>query len=152
MGYQMLFVGIFVVSRIFPRILSRPLCWLAMALYPWNWCSPLRQPPPDGSLVSSFYQMHPYFNIYLGMLKQRQVNPIRFPKTAFLYIYGQDKRIMFHSEQFLQKLVLPQRSDNYCRCIGYENAGHWVHHSHPERMAKDMLEFFQTIAEQRKSK
>ena len=151
LGYQMLFVGIFLVSRIFPRFLSRPLCWMAIGLYPWNLMSPLRQPLPVASLVRSFYQMHPYFHIYFDMLKKRQVSPIRFPKTAFLYIYGQDKRVMFHSEQFLQKLEQPRSSNHYCRCIGYEDAGHWVHQSHPGRMAKDMMEFFQTTttAEQR---
>jgi pimeloyl-ACP methyl ester carboxylesterase len=150
LGYQMLFAWIFLVSRIFPRFLSRLLCWMVMALHPWKLFGPIRQPPPDDSLLRSFYQMYPYFNNYLDILKKGQVYTFRFPKTAFLYIYGQDKRVMFHSEQFLQKLESRRFED--CRCFGYEDAGHWVHHSHPERMAKDMMEFFQTIAEQRKSK
>ena len=142
----MLFVVIFLVSRIIPRFVSEPLCWKVLQLYPWKRFGPLGQPPRPGAM-RSLYQMYPYLHLYLGMVTQWEMNPLQFPKVPFLYLYGKDKRVMFHSEHFLQKLE--QRSD--CRCVAYEDAGHWVHSSHPERMANDMREFFHEIGANTKS-
>jgi len=139
LAYQMLFVVIFFVSRLLPDGVSGWFSQTALNLYPWKWIGPTNEPLTF--TIHSPYQMHPYFNLYFGMLKKRQIEPVGFTKAPLLYIYGKEKRIMFHSKQYMQKLQ--GRPD--CRSIGYDGAGHWVHRSHPERMAKDMQEFFKEL-------
>jgi len=135
-AYHFLFITIFVVTRVLPTAAGNWFCQTAVNLYPWNWIGPLRKMPVWK--VHSPFQMHPYYNLYKSMLIQRQINPLRFTKVPLLYIYGKQKRIMFHSEPYLRRL----ETHPDCRHIGYDDAEHWIHLSHPDRMANDMKEFF----------
>jgi len=149
LGYQWLFVTIFIVTRLLPVGMGNWFCQTALWLYPWRLIGPVALPTTSASAFGRPpwtlhypYQMHPYFHLYKNIITKGQVNPVRFTKVPLLYIYGRQKRVMFHTPKYLQRL---EQAHN-CRHICYEDAGHWIHTTHPERMARDMLDFFKGLS------
>ena len=151
LGYQWLFVTIFVASRVLPARLGDWFCQAMLILYPWSWIGPVVLPPSSGGggrqwTLSSPYQMHPYFHLHKNILLKAHLNPVGFTKVPLLYIFGRQKRVMFHSPTYLQRL--DKHPD--CRHVCYEDAGHWIHTTHPERMARDMVDFFEHVRQQKR--
>ena len=62
----------------------------------------------------------------------------RFVSTVpQLYLYGANKRFMFHSGRYLKKLEATEG----CAYKEYTDGGHWLHESHCDEMAQDVLSF-----------
>ena len=137
--YQLPLIAIFLVSRMAPYSVGS-VCRSAFQRVPWNWFGCFQMPMRAVALHAP-YQMHPYFNLYVEMVRKRHVYPVRFTNAPLMYLHGGRKPVMCHSESYLHKLE--QQLD--CRHILYEDAGHWLHKTHPERMANDMMQFFKQI-------
>jgi cis-3-alkyl-4-acyloxetan-2-one decarboxylase len=143
LAYQAPLVAIFLLSRIVPTSFVASLCRNVLRrCLPWQWCGALG-PPLRNVVMRPTYHMYPYFTMYRGMWHTRDLYPVKFTKAPLLYMYGKQKPFMLHSKLYMEKLE--QRSD--CRSIAYDGAGHWLHTSHPKRMAHDMMQFFQEVVE-----
>ena len=79
-----------------------------------------------------------YFYTWIGKLG---IGPVikrpAFPKVPTLFLYGQEKRTFFHSQEFEDRLAKTPGS----RVIGYPNASHWLMFTHSPSINKDILEF-----------
>ena len=51
--------------------------------------------------------------------------------------YGEQKRIMFHGKRFMDKI----EASPVCASLGFPEAGHWVMHVAPEKMANAIEKF-----------
>ena len=73
---------------------------------------------------------YPYFYLWRGMLlppwRDRILQRYR-PRRPVLYLWGEKKPVMFHSEKWLDMV---DRSGG--RSEGIEGAGHWLQESHPQ--------------------
>ena len=141
LAYQVPLVAIFLLSRIVPGCVASLCRNVLQRCCPWEWCGPLSTPLRH-VVMRPTYHLYPYYTVYRGMWHKRELYPLKFTKAPLLYLYGKQKPILLHSKLYMQKLE--QRSD--CRSIAYDGAGHWLHTSHPQRMAHDMMQFFQNVA------
>lgn len=85
-------------------------------------------PRPQQKELKSYYN-YPYFYFWRGMLLPRWKSSLLGyyrPNCPVLYLYGQAKPVMFHSERWL-KIV----TESSGRCIGIASAGHWFMETHP---------------------
>lgn len=51
--------------------------------------------------------------------------------------YGEQKRIMFHGPRFMDKI----QASAVCSAVAFPEAGHWVMHVAPEKMANVIEKF-----------
>jgi len=73
---------------------------------------------------------YPYFYFWRGMFLPRWKSSLLGyyqPACPLLYLYGQAKPVMFHSERWLRIVA-----ESGGRCSGIEGAGHWFMETHPE--------------------
>ena len=79
-----------------------------------------------------------YFYLWLGRLGlgPRVPTPL-FPTVPTLFVYGRQKRTMFHSNAFVERL----RATPRCRVIEYPNSSHWLMYTDAETFNKDIAEF-----------
>ncbi len=73
---------------------------------------------------------YPYFYFWRGMLLPRWKSSLLGhyrPRCPVLYLYGQAKPVMFHSERWLKILAASGG-----HCTGIAGAGHWFMETHPE--------------------
>jgi len=92
-----------------------------------------RKPPMNMNRM--IYMMYPYYHMFTSMFtsKGRQwLEDATLPKDLFkmpvLYMYGTNKRIMFHdytSKRILEREFEEGRSKS--NAIAVENAGHWLY-------------------------
>lgn len=92
-----------------------------------------RNPPMD--LNRMIYMMYPYYQMFKSMLTSRgrkwledATLPKDLSQMPVLYMYGTDKRIMFHdyvSKKLLEREHEEGRSKS--NAVGVENAGHWLY-------------------------
>jgi hypothetical protein len=59
--------------------------------------------------------------------------------SHFIYLiqYGEKKRIMFHGQRFIDKI----EASPVCTSLGFQEAGHWIMHVSPEKMANSIEKF-----------
>lgn len=92
-----------------------------------------RKPPLD--LHRMIYMMYPYYHMFQSMLtsKGRQwledaTLPRDLSQTPVLYMYGTEKRIMFHDYASKKLLELEhEKGTSKSNVIAVENAGHWLY-------------------------
>jgi len=81
---------------------------------------------------------YPYFYLYKNILTGNMKKMLsRFPSCPLLFMYGEHKRIMFHGAKFLDKI----RDSPVCTSLGFPEAGHWIMHVSPEKMANAIEKF-----------
>lgn len=81
---------------------------------------------------------YPYFYLYKNILTGNMKKMLsRFPSCPLLFMYGEQKRIMFHGAKFLDKI----RNSHVCTSLGFPEAGHWIMHVSPEKMANAIEKF-----------
>lgn len=86
------------------------------------------------------YMAYPYYNMFKIMFTgewRRFISLISLPKdfinTPVLYLYGKEKRVMFHSDsavKYLQREANENRSKS--NAIAIESAGHWLYLQKPD--------------------
>ncbi len=97
-----------------------------------------------------FYMAYPYYYMFKMFFKNGQFhtffNEMSIPKdlkqTPVLYLYGTEKRIMFHDDgavKYLQRERREGRSKS--DAIAVENAGHWLYIQQPDLCLKNVIEF-----------
>jgi pimeloyl-ACP methyl ester carboxylesterase len=59
------------------------------------------------------------------------------PRCPVLYLFGERKPLMFHSERWLDIV-----SESGGRSRGIEGAGHWLMESHADEVNRDLLDWF----------
>lgn len=86
---------------------------------------------------------HKLYPCYQG-LKISITNPNeaipRFSNVPQLFLYGRQKRPMFHSQFYLDLL---EETDG-CTHKEYTDTGHWIHVSHSDELAADVLKFLES--------
>jgi len=85
------------------------------------------------------HKLYPCFQALKLTVRQPSKAVIKFAKIPQMFLFGKRKRCMFHSQFYLNKL---DRTDG-CVYKAYDDAGHWIHESHANEMAKDVLTFLE---------
>ncbi len=120
LGYQWTLVFCWLVGGVLPPLgtaLSRALARL------------IRVPKRQVARLKSRFN-YPYFYFWRGMFLSRWKGSLLGyykPTCPVLFLYGQAKPVMFHSERWL-KIV----AESGGRCQGVDGAGHWFMESHPD--------------------
>ena len=110
-----------------------------------------RKPPMDPHRV--IYMAYPYLNVFKEMYKMIFSSKVQsvfkmmtltkdLKKTPILYLYGTDKRIMFHDNgavKYLEREAKENRSKS--NAIAVENAGHWLYIHQPDRCLEEVMKF-----------
>jgi pimeloyl-ACP methyl ester carboxylesterase len=84
----------------------------------------------------TFCYMYLQFWITRIFRNKAAVSP-RFPTKPLLYIYGNKKNVLFHSQSFLDKIDHSGMS----KWLVVEDAGHWIMHSHPQLCISELKKF-----------
>jgi pimeloyl-ACP methyl ester carboxylesterase len=91
---------------------------------------------PQGEV--KWWYGYTYFYLWIGRLGLGPpVPPPLFPTIPTLFVYGRQKRTMFHSVAFVERLKATPGSN----AIEYVDSSHWLHATHPLTFNKDLLEF-----------
>ena len=79
-----------------------------------------------------------YFYLWIGRLGLGpSVPPPLFPAIPTLFIYGSQKRTMFHSDSFVERL----RATPGSNAIEYPDSSHWLMYTDSETFNKDLFDF-----------
>ena len=84
------------------------------------------------------FMCYPYFHLFYSDKHDLiDVSGSYETQVPVQYLYGAKKRVMFHSESYLQ--YLQSRSD--CRYKCFNEDGHWLHWTSPDAVANEIKEF-----------
>lgn len=89
----------------------------------------------DGSKVSP-RMCYVYFRMWLSFLLRDGAPPPRFPSVPTLFLYGNNKRIMFHDKRFLDTLA----GKAGCSSKAF-NHGHWLQLNATEDVLRELSAF-----------
>jgi pimeloyl-ACP methyl ester carboxylesterase len=89
----------------------------------------------------SFKEIHvnmayPYYYLIKDQLTSKCPIVVQFPTMPFLYMYGNDKQVMFHNANFISRI----ESTSGCKHRGFD-CGHWLQHEYPEEVAHEINQF-----------
>lgn len=101
------------------------------------------------SLDRMLYMAYPYFNAFKATLKgtiQQEFRGMHLPKdlckTPVLYMYGTEKRIMFHDRRALKMLEEEQeKGRSKSKAVKVEGAGHWLYLQQQDLCLKEVKQF-----------
>lgn len=79
---------------------------------------------------------YPYYYLFKDQLTSKFPIVVKFPTMPFLYMYGCDKNVMFHNDDFIARID----SSPGCKHRGFD-CGHWLQHVYPEEVANEIDEF-----------
>ncbi|KAJ8609822.1 hypothetical protein CTAYLR_008120 [Chrysophaeum taylorii] len=136
-GYK----GTLALAFVFRAIGVPVLGILAVALYPWKFLGPCPYETKVPPRVKDWFKKpdlglcYPYFNLFAGVF----TNTFPVPKLSnvpTLFLYGKNKRIMFHSSAFLMAL---DKADN-SKHIAYD-CGHFMQSQVPGPVADAVADF-----------
>lgn len=91
---------------------------------------------PFNQISVTFCYMYMQFWLTLVFRNKSTVTP-RFPTKPLLYIYGNKKNVLFHSQKFLTRIDHAGMS----KWVAVEDAGHWIMHSHPQLCIAELQAF-----------
>jgi pimeloyl-ACP methyl ester carboxylesterase len=100
----------------------------------------LQVPPRQAGTAKSRFN-YPYFYLWRGMLLPRYRGQLltRYrPRCPVLFIWGERKPVMFHSDRWLE--IVAQSGG---RGIGLDGAGHWFMETHPEETNRLLSEWLE---------
>ena len=83
------------------------------------------------------FTCYPYFQVFFGKHNIIEVSESYETQVPVQFLYGDKKRVMFHSDSYIQ--YLQSRSD--CRYKCFSEDGHWFNWTSPDALAKEMKEF-----------
>jgi pimeloyl-ACP methyl ester carboxylesterase len=85
-----------------------------------------------------WFMGYTYFYLWVGRLGLGPPVPSPlFPTVPTLFVYGGEKRTMFHSEAFVERLKATPGS----HAIEYKDSSHWLMYTDSNRFNKDLFEF-----------
>jgi len=129
LGYQWTLIGCWLVGGIAPPIGD----WLSR-----RFASLMGVPQPQADRVRSRFN-YPYFYLWSDVLlpwSHKKLLGHYQPRCAVLFIYGGDKPLMFHSEQWTELLAKTGgRSERI------EGGGHWFMETHTKEVNALILEW-----------
>lgn len=129
LGYQWTLVFCWLVGGVLPPLGNALSCALARLIQ-----VPERQ---VARLKSRFN--YPYFYFWRGMFLAHWKGSLLGyyqPTCPVLYLFGQGKPVMFHSQRWL-KIVI----DSGGRCQGIDGAGHWFMETHADIVNRAIAEW-----------
>lgn len=104
---------------------------------------------PPMSPFRMIYMAYPYFNMFKMIFSGRSNEfmawtslPKDLKKTPVLYLYGTQKRVMFHDNgtvKYLEREAKENKSKS--NAIAVEDAGHWLYIHQPDLCLKKVMEF-----------
>lgn len=115
---------------------------LTCALFPWSLVGPCPHETKVPPRVSQWFKKpdlamcYPYFHLFKG-IATKSISMPKFPTMPVLFLYGKNKRIMFHSDKFLNKLN--QATDGSTSVA--MDCGHFLQAQKPEETAKAVSDF-----------
>eukprot|EP01033_Poteriospumella_lacustris_P012987 gene12987-9291_t len=145
---QMLFIAMyqswFAISFLVSQLISRYVGHLMLLLFGLPFFAPLFKGLWEGTEVGDrmrrddkvVLRCYPYFQLWKLLLTNTIVYP-HFPTCPLLYLYGTEKRFMFHDEEFLRTI----RSKKECKELGLQ-CGHWVGINEEQRTLQELRSFF----------
>ena len=140
--YQLTFALIFWTgARLHPLLGHTALliaALLAPLLGPMNLLfNPLRQLPRP-LLQVRWWMCYPYYQLWIKHILARTPLPDTplVPDAPVLYVWGERKRCMFHTEEF----VAAVRARPGSRAVGFD-CSHWVMHERPSELHAEMRAF-----------
>ena len=115
---------------------SLAFCWLVGGLIPplgrvlsQGVAKVIRVPSRQRANLRSRYN-YPYFYLWRGMLlpwKRKELLGRYRPRCPVLYLFGERKPLMFHSDKWLRIVA-----DSNGHAEGIPGAGHWLMETHPD--------------------
>lgn len=127
-GYQLPLAAAWLARRALPRAADRLTQSVAKAVG-----APLDNRAAPLTAASGY----PYFYLWRGLLTHRNSLLRRYePQRPLLYIYGERKPLMFHSQRWLS--MLARRDD--CEVLPIDG-GHWLTLSHPAEVNQAIMRF-----------
>jgi pimeloyl-ACP methyl ester carboxylesterase len=104
---------------------------------------PLRRdcaPMPRNPAEVQWWMCYPYFQVFYSLLARRPLpRAPRLPKAPLLFLWGDRKRCMFHSDDFLVRL----RGTPGSYGMGLD-CGHWIQAEKPQELHAAMRDFLIT--------
>ena len=101
----------------------------------------IRVPSRQRTNLKSRYN-YPYFYFWRGLFlpwKRKELLGRYRPECPVLYLYGERKPVMFHSEKWLRIVA-----DCGGYAEGFTGAGHWLMETHADAVNRKLGEFFVT--------
>jgi pimeloyl-ACP methyl ester carboxylesterase len=120
MGYQWALIACWLVGGVVPPL---------GALLSKGVARVIRVPSRQREAIRSRYN-YPYFYLWRNLFlpwKRRHLLLSYRPRCPVLFLWGERKPVMFHSDAWLQMVA-----DGGGRAEGIPNAGHWFMETHPE--------------------
>ena len=134
-GYQWALVGCWWVGGLLPPLGDALTRGVAKVV---------RVPSRQRSTIHSRYN-YPYFYLWRGLLlpwhREKLLGRYR-PACPVLYLFGERKPLMFHSERWLEIVAESGGRDE-----GVEGAGHWLMETHADRVNAELLDWFAAEAD-----
>lgn len=124
---------------------SLAACWLVGGVFPTlgrqlslGVAKVIRVPRRQRENLRSRYN-YPYFYLWRGMIlpwKRKELLGRYRPRCPVLYLFGERKPLMFHSEKWLEIVA-----GSGGRAEGIPGAGHWLMETHDEIVNRRLAEF-----------
>jgi pimeloyl-ACP methyl ester carboxylesterase len=96
------------------------------------------------------YMSYPYYNIIKAMLAGKAEEtlsgkslPKDLTKTPVLYMYGLEKRIMFHEKLAVEVLENEAKEGRRSKAIAVEDAGHYLYLQQPDICMEEVKKFIE---------
>jgi pimeloyl-ACP methyl ester carboxylesterase len=141
--YQLFLASVFATGNLVSPNLAGTLLDALMPFFVQGPAGPL-QPGFDMAAQAprpmhevKWWMGYPYYQLWVGLLLRGRPPPsMLFPSMPTLFVYGERKRAMFHSEAFVTRIN---------STIGYRAASypcsHWIMHEQPARLNLDIRAF-----------
>lgn len=128
---------------------SLAACWLIGGIVPplgriltLGVAKAIRVPGRQRATLRSRYN-YPYFYLWRSMLlpwKRKELLGRYRPQCPVLYLFGERKPLMFHSEKWLRIVA-----ESGGRAEGFPGAGHWLMETHADAVNERLAEFFRWV-------
>jgi cis-3-alkyl-4-acyloxetan-2-one decarboxylase len=144
--YQLFIGTVFLIGSGFSEPLADFICTYGWPLMPlitpmkstFDWNEEAVRPQAE----VKWWFGYTYFYLWIGRLGLGPaVPPILFPTVPTLFVYGRQKRTMFHSDAFVERLKATPGS----YAIEYPNSSHWLMYTDSQSFNKDLMEFTSQI-------
>jgi pimeloyl-ACP methyl ester carboxylesterase len=141
--YQLYFAFVFWIGARVSQTVAQALLvgmfrsgfWRLVGPLPAN-CAPM----PRGLGEVQWWMCYPYFQVFYSLLLRLPMpRAPRMPAAPLLFLWGERKRCMFHSEEFLKRLA--QAPGSYGVAL---DCGHWIQAEKPQELHAAMRDFLIT--------
>ena len=143
--YQFYFAFSYILSQLFGKAIGTIYFGLFFILKLDKTIGPC---PNEGRLNRprkelSAYLCYIYYTFWRMMITNRNVLTPVYPKCPVLFMYGKKKRILFHSDQFIEHLT--KKGSN--KILSFD-AGHWFQLVYPKEVTNEITSFIPGISKQ----